>query len=128
MAAAAHCEASDVIDPEEYARWREPYLGALTEHIEVDAIFRLAGDLGGKRVLDLACGDGTYSIAAFQRRARVIGVDISDAVLDSARRRAAACGGHTVSETESIVNRRAELGEWESVSAARLVGGGKETR
>jgi hypothetical protein len=38
------------------------------------------------------------------------------------------CGGHTVSETESIVNRRAELGEWESVSAARLVGGGKETR
>jgi hypothetical protein len=38
------------------------------------------------------------------------------------------CGGHTVSETESIVNRRAELREWESVSAARLVGGGKETR
>jgi ubiquinone/menaquinone biosynthesis C-methylase UbiE len=89
---AARREAHDVIDPKEYARWRESYLGAVTGHIEVEAIFRLAGDLSGKRVLDLGCGDGTYSIAAFQRGARVTGVDISDAMLDSARRRAAACG------------------------------------
>lgn len=81
-----------MIDPREYARWRESYLGALTERVEVDAIFRLAGDMSGKCLLDLGCGDGTYSIAAFQRGARVTGVDISDAMLDSARRRAAACG------------------------------------
>jgi ubiquinone/menaquinone biosynthesis C-methylase UbiE len=48
--------------------------------------------LGGKCLLDLGCGDGTYSFAAFQRGARVTGVDISDAMLNSARRRAAACG------------------------------------
>jgi len=90
---AAHREgSSDVIAPAEYARWRESYLGALTEHIEEEAIFRLAGAMSGKRLLDLGCGDGTYSIAAFQRGARVTGVDISDAMLDSARRRAAACG------------------------------------
>ena len=88
---AAHREASDVIDPEEYARWRESYIGALTERIEEEAIFRLAGDMSGKCLIDLGCGDGTYSIAAFQRGARVTGVDISDAMLDSARRRAAAC-------------------------------------
>lgn len=46
----------------------------------------------GKSLLDLGCGDGTYSIPAFQRGARVTGVDISDGMLDSARRRAAACG------------------------------------
>ncbi|HVB58967.1 MAG TPA: class I SAM-dependent methyltransferase [Candidatus Acidoferrales bacterium] len=89
---AAHRAALDVIDPEEYARWRESYLGALTERIEEDAIFQLSGDLGGKCLLDLGCGDGIYSIAAFQKGARVTGVDISDAMLDSARRRATACG------------------------------------
>ena len=81
-----------MIDPELYARWRKSYLGALTERIEEDAIFQLAGDLAGKRVLDLGCGDGTYSIAAFQRGAHVTGVDISSAMLDSAQRRAAAIG------------------------------------
>ena len=89
---AIHREASDVIDPEEYARWRESYLGALTERIEEEAIFQLAGDLSGKRLLDLGCGDGTYSIASFERSACVTGVDISDAMLESARRRAAGCG------------------------------------
>jgi len=85
-------EAPDVIDPEEYARWRESYLGALTERLEEEAIPRLAEDISGKYMLDLGCGDGTYSIAAFQMGARVIGVDISDAMLASARRRAAVCG------------------------------------
>ena len=81
-----------MIDPELYARWRESHLGALTERIEGDTIFQLAGDLDGKRVLDLGCGDGTYSIAAFEKGAHVTGVDISNAMLDSAERRAAACG------------------------------------
>ncbi len=92
MATAAHREAPDVIDPKEYARWRESSLGALTEHIEEDAIFRLAGDLRGKRLVDLGCGDGTYSIAASQRGAHVTGVDISEAMLESARHRALAIG------------------------------------
>jgi len=89
---ARRSEFPDVITPAEYVRWRESYLGALTERIEAAAIFDLLGDLRGKRLLDLGCGDGTYSIAAFQRGARVTGVDISDTVLDSARRRAVACG------------------------------------
>ena len=89
---AAHLKASDPIDPEEYARWRTSVLGGITESIEKDVIFNLAGDLGGKHLLDLGCGDGTYSIAAFQKGARVTGVDISNAMLDSAQRRAAACG------------------------------------
>lgn len=88
----AHREASDVIEPEDYARWRESYLGALTERLEEGAILRLTGDVSGKYLLDLGCGDGTYSIAASRRGARVTGVDISDAMLKSARRRAAACG------------------------------------
>lgn len=81
-----------MIDPRVYARWRETYLGSFTEHLEEAAIFRFAGDLRGKRLLDLGCGDGTYSIAAFQRGAHVTGVDISEAMLESARCRALAIG------------------------------------
>ena len=83
---------TEVIDPREYAHWRKSYLGALTERTEEEAMFRLAGDVKGKVLLDLGCGDGTYSIAAFQRGARVTGLDISDGMLDAARRRAEACG------------------------------------
>jgi hypothetical protein len=41
----------DVIEPAEYACWRENYLGARTERIEAAAIFHLSGDLQGKGLL-----------------------------------------------------------------------------
>lgn len=80
------------IRPEEYADWRESALGKVTERIEQKAIFGLAGDLRGKRVLDVGCGDGSYSILAAQRGAHVVGVDLSFGMLESAQRRAKACG------------------------------------
>ena len=53
-----------MIKPGEYARWRASAVGGLTERLEQDAIFELAGDLHGRSVLDVGCGDGTYSISA----------------------------------------------------------------
>jgi predicted RNA methylase len=64
-------KASDPINPEDYARWRKSTLGGITEKIEEDAIFSLAGDLRGKHLLDLGCGDGTHSIAASKKGALV---------------------------------------------------------
>jgi ubiquinone/menaquinone biosynthesis C-methylase UbiE len=81
-----------MIEPVEYTRWRETYLGKLTEQIELATVLELAGDLRGKRVLDLGCGEGTYSIAAAQRGARVTGIDMSETMLESARGRASAAG------------------------------------
>jgi len=83
---------ADLVQPEDYARWRKSRLGAITERIEQDAIFALSGDLGGKRVLDLGSGDGTYSVLAYQRGAHVVGLDLSGAMLEASRRRAAVCG------------------------------------
>ena len=117
----AHREATDVVAPEEYARWRESYLGALTEHIEEEAIFQLSGDLGGKCLLDLGCGDGTYSIAAFQRGARVTGVDISDAMLDSARPRAVACGASVEWRQASAESLPYDLGTFDIVLAVTIL-------
>jgi SAM-dependent methyltransferase len=43
----------------------------------------------GSLVLDVACGDACYSIWLAERAARVVGVDLSPAYLELARRRAA---------------------------------------
>jgi 2-polyprenyl-3-methyl-5-hydroxy-6-metoxy-1,4-benzoquinol methylase len=81
-----------VISPATYARWRTSELGALTESLEKEAVFALAGNLAGKRVLDVGSGDGAYSIRAAQLGANVTGLDISPMMLDAARRRAEAAG------------------------------------
>ena len=51
-----------------------------------------AGDAAGRRVLDLGCGEGSYSRELSRRGARVTGVDGSGTLIDVARQRAAAAG------------------------------------
>lgn len=47
----------------------------------------LAGDVSGRRVLDLGCGEGAYARELARRGARVTGVDGSQRLIDAARRR-----------------------------------------
>jgi ubiquinone/menaquinone biosynthesis C-methylase UbiE len=55
-------------------------------YTEGHTFFKLIGELGGKEVLDLACGHGYYT-RQFKERgaAQVVGVDISDQMLCVAR-------------------------------------------
>jgi SAM-dependent methyltransferase len=46
------------------------------------------GDLSGKQVLDVGCGSGRYAVAAAERGADVVAIDLSPAMLALARRRA----------------------------------------
>ena len=52
----------------------------------------LAGDVAGKRVLDLGCGEGAYAREFARRGARVTGIDGSARLIDAARRRTADAG------------------------------------
>jgi 2-polyprenyl-3-methyl-5-hydroxy-6-metoxy-1,4-benzoquinol methylase len=54
--------------------------------VEAPTLFALAGDVRGKTILDLPCGDGTYA-RAFARRgaASVLGVDLSSGMVERAR-------------------------------------------
>ena len=66
------------------------------EHIERHTLFELLGDVAGKTVLDLACGDGFYTRLLRQAGAsQVTGVDISRAMIELAeeqeRRRPLGC-------------------------------------
>jgi cyclopropane fatty-acyl-phospholipid synthase-like methyltransferase len=55
-------------------RWFETPLGRMVEADEVRAVFALARIEDGSRVLDVGCGDGTYSIEAARRGGTVVGV------------------------------------------------------
>lgn len=61
--------------------------------------FQQAGDVTGKKVLDIGCGSGVYSVD-FARRgaARVVGVDFSENMLKLARREAETHGAGGVCE------------------------------
>jgi SAM-dependent methyltransferase len=54
--------------------------------------FYLIGNVAGKTVLDYGCGSGENSIVLVRRKARVVGLDVSDALLDLARKRLALNG------------------------------------
>jgi SAM-dependent methyltransferase len=75
--------------PADYAAWRGSSLGAITEALERRLILDLLGDVRGKRVLDVGCGDGDLSVALARRGAMVVGLDASPAMIAAARERAA---------------------------------------
>ncbi|MFO1330572.1 MAG: magnesium protoporphyrin IX methyltransferase [Rubrivivax sp.] len=49
----------------------------------------LPADLSGRRILDAGCGTGAFAVAAAQRGAEVVAVDLSPSLVQVAQRRAA---------------------------------------
>ena len=60
------------LTPDVYARWRASDMGAITEQREREVILGLAGEVGGRTVLDVGCGDGTLALDLWRRGARVL--------------------------------------------------------
>jgi SAM-dependent methyltransferase len=56
------------------------------------AVERLLGDVAGRRVLDIACGNGIFALRLAELGARVVAADVSGSMLEHARRRSAAQG------------------------------------
>jgi SAM-dependent methyltransferase len=68
------------------AEYKKSKLQPWRLHLEHFTFFELIGDLKGKSVLDLACGEGFYTRRLKQRgAARVVGVDLSPPMIDLAR-------------------------------------------
>ncbi len=70
----------------DYDRIAEQYQRARPQpwrtHIERYTSLRLVGDVAGKAVIDLACGEGYYTRALRQQgAARIVGVDMSRAMI-----------------------------------------------
>jgi SAM-dependent methyltransferase len=63
-----------------------------TEAIEQELILDLLGEIGGRHVLEIGCGDGALACALALRGAEVVGLDPNPAMLSAARSRAAEDG------------------------------------
>ncbi|RJS89544.1 class I SAM-dependent methyltransferase [Candidatus Bathyarchaeota archaeon] len=55
------------------------------EHLNGPALKRMVGNVRGKRVLDVGCGEGYFSRVFARMGAEVTGIDISEALIEAAR-------------------------------------------
>jgi 2-polyprenyl-3-methyl-5-hydroxy-6-metoxy-1,4-benzoquinol methylase len=72
---------------ESYARWRSSALGQITDRLEQQLLFELAGSVTGKTLLDVGCGDGALASEFARNGAIVTGLDADPAMIAAARRR-----------------------------------------
>jgi len=66
-------------------RYRDSKDSPIRRYVERPTFLALAGEVGGRRVLDLACGEGHYTRELARRGANVVGVDISHEMIRLAR-------------------------------------------
>ena len=76
------------LGPETYSRWRASAVGAITDTLQRRLIFELLGDVRGRSVLDVGCGDGELAVELWKRGANVTGIDASREMIEAARSRA----------------------------------------
>ena len=70
-----------------YARWRSSRLGEITDTLEQQLLFELAGPIAGKRLLDVGCGDAALASEFARRGAVVTGLDADPLMVAAARQR-----------------------------------------
>jgi magnesium-protoporphyrin O-methyltransferase len=61
----------------------------VTEAVEQTRILDFIGPVGGRRILDLGCGDGLLTSTLAERGAWVVGIDANRAMLEAASARSA---------------------------------------
>jgi ubiquinone/menaquinone biosynthesis C-methylase UbiE len=71
-------------------KYKQAKLQPWRTHIECFTLLELLGDLSGKSVVDLACGEGFYTRRVRQLGARrVLGIDLSERMIELARKQEA---------------------------------------
>jgi ubiquinone/menaquinone biosynthesis C-methylase UbiE len=70
-----------------YDQWYETELGKYVDEVETECALRLFSSPPGSRVLDVGCGTGNFSVKLAQRGHRVVGIDVSAAMLHVAAKK-----------------------------------------
>lgn len=73
---------------ETYDSWYETKLGAFVDEVETGLVLGKFKLKPGMRVLDSGCGTGNFSIKLLKLGCRVTGIDISEGMLEKARKKA----------------------------------------
>jgi ubiquinone biosynthesis O-methyltransferase len=109
------------LGPECYARWRASEIGATTERLERQLILELVGDVGGRKVLDVGCGDGEFALALAKRGASVTGIDASVAMIDAAECRAKQHGADVTFQVATAGQLPFPAGQFDVVTAITIL-------
>jgi len=83
-------QADDVAEEYDDKRFSEG--GAFIDRREKEAVLSALGPVDDKRVLEVACGTGRFTVMMAQRGADIIGLDISPAMLSQGRQKAKRAG------------------------------------
>ncbi len=75
---------------EEYEAKRFSRGGRLIDRREREAVLNAVGPVEDKRVLEIACGTGRFTVMLAERGADIVGLDISEAMLAQGREKARA--------------------------------------
>jgi len=66
--------------------------GRLIDRREKEAVLRALGPVEDKRILEIACGTGRFTVMLAERGADIVGLDISGPMLQQGRQKARAAG------------------------------------
>jgi len=93
---------------------------AYNAHLEFPGTTGLIPDVDGQRILDAGCGTGSYTEWLLDRGAEVVGVDVSEAMLDNARE---AVGDRAELHRSTLGNTLdfADEGEFDGVVSALVI-------
>lgn len=72
---------------ESYDSWYQEKIGSFADKVETELAFRLFKPEKGMKVLDVGCGTGNFSIKLARLGCDVTGIDISERMLQLARRK-----------------------------------------
>lgn len=71
-----------------YDGWYTTKMGSFVDQVETELAFGMFDISPGMKVLDVGCGTGNFSIKLAQKGCKVVGIDISDEMMDIARNKA----------------------------------------
>lgn len=66
--------------------------GRFIDRREKEAVLSALGPLEGKQILEVACGTGRFTVMLAEAGADIVGMDISEAMLEQGRKKARAAG------------------------------------
>jgi SAM-dependent methyltransferase len=109
------------LGPDNSARWRASELGTITEGLERRLILELAGDVAGRRILDVGCGDGEFAIELGKRGAKVMGIDASADMIVAARARTKLQNADVAFQVAEAEHLPFSTGQFDLVTAITIV-------
>src|SRR5690554_353842 len=72
-------------EAEDYDQWYNSKLGSFVDRVETELAFKLFKPHKEMKILDVGCGTGNFSVKLAEMGCKVVGIDLSEKMLNIAR-------------------------------------------